>query len=257
MEIVTQVNTTTDYSMFKTLNGNRSVNKLHVKRLKISFQESYLLSPIIVNERYEVIDGQHRLAAAKEINKPVNFIICKGYGLKEVQLLNTNMKNWKKIDYLNAYCDLKSPNYLIFRNFMREFNVFGLAACESLLTNRASAGTSSRIDRNLRSETNIAGHYTIRYFQEGNLEIPDYSVSVENAKKILLIKPYFEGFNRRAFVNAMISIFKLDYYDHEKLIERLKANPAAMQACSNVTQYRIMIEDIYNFRSRNKVSLRF
>ena len=72
-----------------------------------------------------------------------------------------------------------------------------------------------------------------------------------------MLKPYYEGFNRRSFVIAMIGIFRIEYYNHDRLIERLNANPTAMQHCTNVTQYKLLIEDIYNFRSREKVSLRF
>jgi len=37
-----QVHTTTDYFMFKTLNGNRDINQLHLTRLKESFKKDYL-----------------------------------------------------------------------------------------------------------------------------------------------------------------------------------------------------------------------
>jgi len=257
MKVVNQVNETNDYSMFKTLEGNRHVNKLHVKRLKESFQKSYLLSPIIVNEKFEIIDGQHRFEAAKQIGVPVNFLVAPNYGLKEVQMLNENMKNWKKEDYLNAYCDLKYPEYLRFRNFMRRFSDFGIAVCETLLTNKSTGGNYNSKSKELKSPSNPTGNYAIRFFQEGELVIPDYDLAVENAEKIMMIKPYYEGFNRNTFVRAMIGIFKIDYFNHAKLLERLNANPTALQHCANVTQYKLLVEDIYNFRSRDKVSLRF
>jgi hypothetical protein len=94
---------------------------LHVKRLKESFQKAYLLSPIIVNEKFEIIDGQHRFEAAKQIGVPINFLVAPKYGLKEVQMLNENMKNWKNEDYLNAYCDLKHPEYLKLTDDYRTF----------------------------------------------------------------------------------------------------------------------------------------
>lgn len=257
MKVVNQVNQTNDYSMFKTLEGNRYVNKLHVKRLKESFRESYLLSPILINQRNEIIDGQHRFEAAKSLGLPINYIICNDYGLKEVQLLNTNMKNWKKEDYLNAYCDLGYPEYLKFRNFMRRFPEFGIASCETILTNSLTGGHKSSTSVELKGSLNESGSYAIRYFQEGDLTIPDYEKSIENAEKIMMIKPYYDGFNRSTFVRAMIGIFKIEHYNHAKLIERLNANPTALQHCGNVTQYKLLIEDIYNFRSRVKVSLRF
>lgn len=256
MLVVNQVNSTNDYLKFKTLKGNRNVNKLHVRRLKESFKEAYLLSPIIVNQNFEIIDGQHRFEAAKSMELPINFIICNNYDLKEVQLLNTNMKNWKKEDYLNAYCDLGYPAYLKFRDFMKMFPELGMAACETILTNTLSGGHTSIKSTELK-DINPSGTIGIRYFQEGDLFIPNYDKSIENAEKIMMIKPYYDGFNTHLFVRAMIGIFKLPYYSHARLIDRLSANPTLLKVCANVTQYKLLLEDIYNFRSREKVSLRF
>jgi len=255
MKVINQVYTTTDYSVFKNLQGNRNVNKLHVRRLRESFKNAYLLSPIIVNENYEIIDGQHRYAAAKELQKPINYIVCTEYGLKEVQILNTNMKNWSKTDYLNAYCDLGYPEYLKFRNFMQRFKGLDIKASEALLTNRAT-GTRKRSSKDFK-DLNKQGSYAIRYFEEGDLKIHDYYLAIENAEKIMMIKPYYDGFNRAIFVFAMIGMFKHQNYNHSQFIKKLSANPTSLQHCSNVTQYKLLIEDIYNYRSREKVSLRF
>ena len=61
-----QVRTTTDYTRFKTLVGNRKPNDLHVKRLSNSFQKRYLFSPILINEKWQIIDGQHRFQADRK-----------------------------------------------------------------------------------------------------------------------------------------------------------------------------------------------
>ena len=247
MKVVNQVNQTNDYEMFKTLDGNRTVNKLHVSRLKESFKTAYLLSPILINQQNQIIDGQHRFEAAKALGLPINYIICNDYGLKEVQILNTNMKNWKKEDYLHAYCDLNKPEYLQFRNFMRRFNEFGIATCEIMLIDRSN-GKQGKIE-GMRCK--------IKYFEEGELEIPDYEYSCEIAEKIMQIKPYYDGFNRPSFVRAMCGVFKTADYNHTIFLQRLNAQPNALQHCATVMQYRLMIEDIYNYRSREKVSLRF
>ena len=255
MKTVNQVYETTDYSMFKTLQGNRIVNKLHIRRLRESFKVSYLLSPIIVNSHYEIIDGQHRYEAAKELQKPISFIICPDYGLREVQILNTNMKNWGKLDYLNAYCDLGYPQYLQFRAFMNRFRELPIASCEALLTNR------STINRNKTSlelrEINKRGVYSARYFEEGQLEIDDYERACENAEKIMMIKPYYDGFNRALFTYAMIGILKSENYNHSQFMKKLMISGLSLQHCANVTQYKLLIEDIYNYRSHSKVSLRY
>ena len=87
-----QVHTTEDYFMFKPIDGNRNKNLLHINRLKKSMAENYLFTVIIVNEKYEIIDGQHRFHVIEELKLPLNYIVCKGYALEEVHILNANSK---------------------------------------------------------------------------------------------------------------------------------------------------------------------
>ena len=83
---------TMDYSLFSKFNGNRDVNKLHVNRIAKSMSEQFLIKPIDVNEKHEVIDGQHRLEACKETGNPLYYIVQKGWGLQEAHRLNANQK---------------------------------------------------------------------------------------------------------------------------------------------------------------------
>lgn len=253
MKVVNHVNTTNDYSVFNKIEGNRVVNKLHVERLKTSFSKNYLMSPIIVNQKYQIIDGQHRFNAAKELGLPINFIVVEGYGLKEVQTLNTNSKNWRKLDYLHAFCDLGYEEYLKMKEFMDYFPDFGIAVSEQLLTN-TTGGVNNRA-----YAAKVNGKFVGRKknFQEGELQIPDLDLAYENGEKVMMFKPYYDGFNRAVFVSAMIAMFKHENYNHSQMIQKVANNPTTLVHCSNVTQYKILFEEIYNFRSRDKVSLRF
>jgi len=75
---ISQVQTTMDYSMFKPIDGNRNKNELHIARLKTSMALNYLFTVIIVNEKYEIIDGQHRFECIKDLGLPLYYIMCKG-----------------------------------------------------------------------------------------------------------------------------------------------------------------------------------
>ena len=249
MKEVNHVYETNDYSMFKTLEGNRNIQQLHVRRLIRSFEEGYLFSPVIINEKNEIIDGQHRIQAAKELKLPVRFITCKGYGIHEIQVLNTNMKNWKKEDYLNGYCDLKYPEYLKFRNFMRRFPEFGIASAEVLLTQL----TQSSRDYSLMKGVGAAS----KYFEQGDLVISDYDRSCEIAEIILSFKSFYDGFNRRIFVIVIVGLLKNPEFSYSELLSKLKFNPNGIQHCTTITQYRLLIEDIYNYKRREKVNLRY
>jgi hypothetical protein len=255
MKEVNQVYETTDYSVFGTLGGNRDLNTLHVARLKQSFSERYLFTPLLVNSAMEIIDGQHRLEAAKALNLPVRFIKLNGYGLREIQIYNTNMKNWKKEDYLKGYCDLKYPEYIKFRNFMRKFPEFGIASSEAILL--LYAGNNPIKSKEIEYRSPSGRRVPQKYFEEGKLIIKDYETSCEIASKILMLKPYYDGFNRRIFVAAMLGLLKLEQFSISELISKLKFNPGGIQHCNDVTQYKLLIEDIYNYRRREKVNLRY
>lgn len=100
---VNKVYRTNDLSTFKTLPGNRVPNLQHINRLIYSINKYGMkCNPILVNERLEVIDGQHRLEAAKSANTFVYYIIVNGYNLTEVHTLNLNQKNWAKSDYMEG-----------------------------------------------------------------------------------------------------------------------------------------------------------
>lgn len=257
MKVINQVNQTTDYEKFRSLNGNRNVNALHVRRLQESFAKSYLLSPILVNDKFEIIDGQHRFEAAKKLNLPINFISIPDYGLEQVQLLNTNMKNWKSEDYLQGFCDLKYPEYLRFRNFMRQFPTLSFMVCDMLLTDNTNGSESGSSKQELISDTNKAGSYTKNLFKEGVLKIPNYELSVYNGNLLMQLRDYYEGYNRTVFVRAMIMLFKNDNFDFQIFLSKLKLNPTALKPCVTVTDTKLLIEEIYNYRNQNKVSLRY
>jgi len=244
-----QVYTTTDYSKFNTLIGNRKPNELHLRRLKNSFKQRYLFSPILVNEKMQIIDGQHRFLSAKELNLPINYLIVQGYGLEEIQILNTNSSNWKREDYLKAYCDLGVEPYLQMKQFMSDFPDFGVAISEMILTDKVDGSNAYKtIDK---MDVRMMG------FQNGELKIPNLYKAYESAEKVLMFKPYYEGYNRATFVRTLITLFKNENYIHAEMISKLSNNPSVLTHCANGTQYKILLEEIYNFRRREKVNLRY
>jgi len=253
MEMVNQVFKTKDYDKFKSLLGNRNLNLLHLKRLIESMKNNYLFSPILVNEKHEIIDGQHRYNAAKKLNLPVNYIIVENYGLNEVQMLNTNNKNWNKKDYLEAYCDLGNENYIKLKKFMQMFPDFTLSVCESLVTGYVGGINSCKLDKDINGKS--IGR--IRKFEEGNLIISTLFDGIERAKEVLKFKPYYSGFNRMVFVKTIISLLKNKNYNNDEMIHKIQFNQNLLNHCISVSQYKDMLEEIYNYKRRNKVSIKY
>ena len=233
----TQVHTTTDYFLFKSIEGNRNKNLLHINRLKKSMSENYLFTVIIVNENYEIIDGQHRFDVIKELNLKLNYIICKGYGLNEVHILNQNSKTWNADDYLTGYCNLGYKDYLTYSEFKNKYDL-GHNETMSLLS-----GVPNKID--------------IDIFYAGSFKVKSLTFAQETIEKILMIEPYYKSVKRRAFIYAMMSLFKNKKFEYTEFLQKIKLQPTALQDCTNTTNYKILIEEIYNYRRREKVNLRY
>lgn len=246
-----QVITTTDYNIFNHVYGNRNINKLHVKRLSESFKEKYLVSPIIVNEKYQIIDGQHRFLAAKELGLPIRYLMVNGYGLREVQILNVNSKNWLKRDYLNAYCDLGYDAYLKMKTFMLDFPDFGILGAEILLTKNTKGANNTEFEM---FEGKKRGRDS---FQEGNLVIRDLDLAYAWAKRIMQIKPFFAYYNHVPFIAAMIMLFKNKNYDHNLMMHKIDKHNHLLKHQKDQVEYVKHLEEIYNYRNQTKVSLRY
>src|SRR3990167_6910002 len=117
---------TTEYDQFKTITGNRNLNKTHLTRLTNSIISKNMMevNPVIVNEEMEVIDGQHRLEVAKQNNLPVYYTKVNSHSsLREVQLLNANLKGWTLQDYMNSYISLGNRDYKILQDFIDRYEI--------------------------------------------------------------------------------------------------------------------------------------
>lgn len=116
---------TTDYDRFVPIMSNRELDKRHVMNLQRSIKQRNLLMvrPIIVNENMEVIDGQHRLAAAQMIDEPVYYLQVKGLTQQDLAVLNTHQKNWSVMDFVNFYTLQGVPEY---KNLSRLCNKYPL-----------------------------------------------------------------------------------------------------------------------------------
>lgn len=250
-----QVLQTTDYHKFSFITGNRLVNNAHAKRIERSMSRRFLFSPLIVNELFQIIDGQHRFVACKKLELPIYYIIVKGYRLEEVQLLNTNSSNWKKIDYLNAYCDLGYPEYLKFRDFMREFPEFQFQTCEMILSNRSTTGVRSKLAE-LKTDKNTSGTYFIKYFEQGDFRCVSLNIARDTGLKFRELMQYHPMLTR-PFVSAVLSLLNSENFDYPEFIGKLKLQPTALTPCVNSPQYKQLIEEIYNWKRREKVNLRF
>jgi len=252
---VNKVYKTNDLSIFKQIGGNRVPNLQHIKRLTDSIRVYGMkCNPILVNEKMEVIDGQHRLMAAKEAESFVYYIIILGYDLKEVHTLNLNQKNWSKKDFMDGYADMGLKSYIKLRNFAEKNNDFSfsdcICLCSNLVSGRSSFGSAEKFKPHRKNPL-------LEVFEEGTWIGRDFDLAQDWANKIRMIKPYYLGYNKSYFITTMISLLQKEIFDFNEFMHKIRLQPTAMVDCANRDQYRTLIEDIYNYKSRNKINLRY
>jgi hypothetical protein len=237
----TTVNTvlkTNDYSKFKTKQGNRNLNELHRKRLLSSVQEQDLLhaNPILINEEYEIIDGQHRFSVCKELKKPIHYIKVSGLGLSEIQILNANSKNWRMEDYIDGYCSMGMQEYCYLKNLL-ESSGLGITQLIAMFA----------------SGDNSTSHDMLR---NGNLKLINKNRGLILIQWIKDWSNYYPGAERRTFVLALVNLYKIKGYQHDKMMQKIKYQSTKIVDCTNTKTYLALLEEIYNFKERGD-KLRF
>ena len=238
----TTVNTvmkTQDYSRFKILGGNRQLNELHLKRLLTSVMVKNLLfaNPILVNEKFEIIDGQHRFAVCQELGFPIHYLLVENFGLSEVQTLNANAKNWKIEDYIDGYCDMGLPEYCYLKTQMTKTGL-GVMTLLNIFASGSSNGSS------------------LCKVKEGKLEMIHRNRGLVMLKWIQDWRNHYEGATRRSFIFALVNLYNVKAYNHEKMMQKIQYQSTKLVDCTDTKTYLALLEEIYNYKERGE-KLRF
>ena len=123
---MTKILRTEDYSIFKTMKGNRELRGRHIICLELAISQSLdriSCYPILVNENMEIIDGQHRLQALRNLGQPVYYMIAEGMRLKDTQALNAISRGWSPIDYALSYSVLGNKAYDLYLKLKERFGL--------------------------------------------------------------------------------------------------------------------------------------
>lgn len=103
LTIAPTINKTNNYELFKFYKQNRAItnNKNLFNSIKTNDLTAY--NPIIVNEDFYIIDGQHRFDVCRKLNKPIYYVIKSNeYDDNELMdSLNKSQKSWRFEDRIH------------------------------------------------------------------------------------------------------------------------------------------------------------
>jgi hypothetical protein len=240
-----QIHSTHDLSVFKILEGNRNINLANVERLVKSIEENgFLQMPIIVNENYEVIDGQHRLQAARKLNSIIYYHKVNNYDLKTAITLNRNQSNWSIADYIRSYCDLGFKDYINLQEFYEANKDFSLMICAEL--------TSLAHNRDIYAKINSEKSDLIR---KG-----DYQFNPNNKAEYIFnaarkIKTVIPDVMIVAYLRCLNKCITNPEFNLNQFVKKATTFPDQHRRSSTTSVIMANIEHIYNFRNQGKTRI--
>lgn len=244
-KVINEVRLTDDYGKFKKLQGNRDVDDARVARIRESISKvGFVNGPIIVNEKFEIVDGQGRLEVCQMDKIPVPYVVIDGIGIDECISMNINQSNWKTVDYIKAYADLGRPDYIRFHSYLIDNykRQSGLRLSLTVLHWAAFHTALSNNDSKIRKGTLI---FSQEQYNKANemLSFFDEFKDVHTNNKSLFFPAigyctFFEGVDRYRLVKTVTS-----------------AKPRTFMSLGNTRDAIDAIEDVYNYRTSQKVHI--
>ena len=235
--------TTSDYTIFHKMKGNRDVEPKRVRMLVNSIKKiGWISNPIIVNRKMEIIDGQGRFEALKELGLPIEYHIVENAGLDSCRVMNANMKAWGTNDYVMSYAESGNENYKKASYLMAYFKV----PLETVL---------------MAKGMDISGR-NFEKMRNGDLVFTE--VEYIQACKALNIykkyKPIFDRFGGQKRTKTKVIFHLIDYgeqhpdFDHDKMIEALQNCDPQAVFTANFERLLESVQTAYNYkRKKNRL----
>jgi len=237
MKTKLNLNSTRNYDDFKKMVGNRDVVMAHVKILADAIKRNNLskLIPVLVNEKMEILDGQHRVEAMRLLDQPVYYVVAKGTTLEDVQSLNSSARSWKLSDYIDSYIKLGNKDYEILAAFMENY---GLSAS-------LSAGLLGGQGHNTKESRSI---------MDGTFKVKALKRATEVGDYLSKIKPFIDQsvFQDRNFVSAIAVVLNNPKVSKAVLRGKFTYLGPSLGRQINREEYLRELERIYNFKTRGE-----
>lgn len=230
---MTEIKKTSDYDLFCSFTSNREIDEKHVAQLVRSISSRNLLhiNPILVDSNMRIIDGQHRLEAAKILSVEIYYIISDDVDRLDISKLNSNQKNWNTMDFINFYTIEGKPEFLKFSKFVSSYPDITISAALTIV--------SSKFTRNVKEVKN------------GILDIDNINFAHQVAQALAVLNKKYQKlfiYDSR-FPVALGMAMRTEKFNLDTFINKIDLNPRSFVRCTTTKETFTMIREIYNYRS--------
>lgn len=231
---------TKNYEMFKFTDLNRAqIYPAHVNLLMGCIEQKNLLEtrPILVNEKMEVLDGQHRLLAASKLGIEIYYRVEKSLNTEDLLLLNIS-KSWRRCDYLNFFVKSGYPEYVKLKNFIFDMGL----SLEIGMTLAEYSSHSKGVDMFKRGMLKFNPEESIDDLHKCKEIIEHLEIHLGKTKFLRSLK----------FWKSLVHVVTSDWFNEglfKKNIVRLSSRLAPRV---NKNDYITMLKEIHDYNSRVK-----
>lgn len=238
-----KLETSKNYAAFLPNDEQRYIHPPHVKHLVQRMSDYGFLpsKPIQCFKRgakFILIDGHHRLAAAKQLGIPFFYVLEPESNTQTMAAVNSTVKTWVLADYVRMYALRGNADY---QNLTRyaESGIPVMMAASMLHGHAALSGNANELIK--------SGTFKIK-------ETTSINRVYGMIQKFGEINPVVK---HRAFIGALSDCLLTPEFDFERFERRFEESPNMIQKASNKDLQLLQLEELYNFRSREKVPLAF
>ena len=233
----------------KFLTMNRPVQRGQVERLKeIIRDQGYNKGlPIIVDKDGNILDGQHRYVACKELGIEPEIIVDGTDAI--IPLINSSQLRWSMKDYINFYAGKGFPDYIILDNLCKAKKLSPGIAYNIIYSKSIARPALTRKDKSVP-------------LKDGTFKFPDhtpkYFTKLESKIDKILNLVNVLGIPRTdRLVIAISKLAEEPNFSFATMIKKLDYQKARVYRCSTITEYVNMLSDIYNHKNSKKVLVKY
>lgn len=229
---------TKNYSQFQFSPRNRPIDQKHLNKLIAAIKNKNLLRdhPIQVDSNGIVIDGQHRLEAARQLNLSIYYQVTRDMTIDDTAAVNGPVKKWTTDDYFAVYCQEEREEYLKLKEFKQRYPWLSLRLAIDL----TQYGDRVALD-----------------FTKGLYKCNDLAFATEVASALLDFSRYVTYYKEPPFVAAVKYLFEHAGYEHRRMMAKLEYASTMLRKCTNSLDYLKVFEDIYNYRTKEAFRMHF
>lgn len=221
-----RVEETTNYAQFDRVVGNRPIRHGHASRIAKEIEKTGVISPILVDRDMRVLDGQHRLEAAKMLEMPVPYVVVKnGSSTDIVHSLNAVAKSWRADDYFRYYATRGNEQYQLALEVAEEYN-------QPIYTIAKLGGDCRRIPLG-----------TWKFGSDGDTTWAKHVINTATE-----LSRWHPRASKSQFILALDRIMKHPLFDLAEFKRKFETRSMHVPQCNSQTDYYRVLVDVMNFK---------